>query len=224
MIFTLGFNKYVRSHVQQHMPKSQQHRREAMAGGSQEARSRSQYAQWSKIWSKTKNFQCVDLAVQQWQPSSCLVPACLSRHFLKLASTPTPTGPQKAVCHYLLLLPIILLSHFSTKTTLGALPMVSANPVAQFSAYLSWHDWQMQESDPWACLLGLWLLLGNHGLPGALEQFLPRILSPPPPCRGSGAAHPKPACKLLYSRWTIDLCVLQPRCFDKAKPQIWKRT
>lgn len=49
-------------------------------------------------------------------------------------------------------------------------------------------------------------------------------LPPPPPCRGSGAAHPKPACKLLYSRRTIDLCVLQPRCFDKAKPQIWKLT
>lgn len=78
----------------------------------------------------------------------------------------------------------------------------------------------MQESDPWACLLGLWLLLGNHRLPGALEQFLPRILSPL--CWGSGATHPKPACKLLYSRRTIDLCVLQPRCFDKAKPQIWK--
>lgn len=59
MISTLGFNKNVRSHEQRHMPKSQQHGREATAGGSQEARGLSQSVQRRRIWSKTKNFQCV---------------------------------------------------------------------------------------------------------------------------------------------------------------------
>lgn len=135
MISTLGFNKYVRSHVQRHMLKSQQCGREATAGGSQEARSLSRSTQQSRTWSRTKNFQCVagsscTSVTTKQLPGPSMLFSALPKACFETNSHRTTEGGMS-------LLPIILLSHFSTKTTLGALPMISANPVAQFSAYLS---------------------------------------------------------------------------------------
>lgn len=48
----------------------------------------------------------------------------------KLVLIQTLTVPQIVVRHHHLLLPIISLSHFSTKTSLGALPTISANSIA----------------------------------------------------------------------------------------------